>query len=313
MSKLRTGINLLRNNRRALLSHIIEKIGFLLNDKLYLKLLFRIRMGYRLNLDNPETFSEKIQWLKIYDRQPRYTTLVDKYLVKDIVADIIGKEHIIPTIGVWDNPESIEWDKLPKQFVLKTTHGGGNSGVVICKDKDLIDRQHVIDKLKKSLKQDIYKTFREWPYKNLKKQIIAEKYMAQEDGSQLIDYKFFCFNGEPKYVYLSQYSHGNDKDISRFFDLSWSQAPFQREGEKIANVIPKKPDLFDEMTEMAKLLSKDIALVRVDLYEINQIIYFSELTFYPSSGMQPYEPFEWDKKLGDLLSLPKLQKNNQYD
>lgn len=313
MSKLRTGINLLRNNRRALLSHIIEKIGFLLNDKLYLKLLFRIRMGYRLNLDNPETFSEKIQWLKIYDRQPRYTTLVDKYLVKDIVADIIGKEHIIPTIGVWENPESIEWDKLPKQFVLKTTHGGGNSGVVICKDKDLIDRPHVIDKLKKSLKQDIYKTFREWPYKNIKKQIIAEKYMEQEDGSQLIDYKFFCFNGEPKYVYLSQYSHGNDKDISCFLDLTWSQAPFQRKGEKIASVIPTKPELFSEMTEMAKFLSKEFPFVRVDLYEINNKVFFSELTFYPSSGMQPYEPIEWDKKLGDLLVLPEPLNYNQYD
>ncbi|MCF2634089.1 ATP-grasp fold amidoligase family protein [Prevotellamassilia timonensis] len=298
---------------RRVLIVLLNKASCVFPDRFYLWMQFYLRMGYSFNLDNPRTLSEKIQWLKLNYKNPLYPSLVDKYLVKDIVAGIIGKDHIIPTIGVWDNPESIEWDKLPEQFVLKTTHGGGNSGVVICKDKSLIDKQQVIDKLKKSLKQDIYKTFREWPYKNVNKRIIAEKYMEQEDGSPLIDYKFFCFNGEPKYVYLSQYSHGNDKDISCFLDLTWSQAPFQRKGEKIASVIPTKPELFSEMTEMAKFLSKEFPFVRVDLYEINNKVFFSELTFYPSSGMQPYEPIEWDKKLGDLLVLPEPLNYNQYD
>lgn len=310
MSKLRIGINLLRNNRRALLSLIIEKIGFLLNDKLYLKLLFRIRMGYRLNMDNPKTFSEKIQWLKIYDRQPRYTTLVDKYLVKDIVADIIGKEHIIPTIGVWDNPESIEWDKLPKQFVLKTTHGGGNSGVVICKNKDLIGRPHVIDKLKNSLKQDIYKTFREWPYKNVRKRIIAEKYMEQEDGSELVDYKFFCFHGSPEFLYVRQ----TDKDTKRkslcFVTKDWKLASFRRKDDAPVSELPPKPLLFEEMMEIAQKLSSDFPFVRVDLYTINKQVYFSELTFFPSSGLLPFDSYESDKKIGDLLDLSKLA---EYD
>lgn len=298
---------------RRVLIVLLNKASCVFPDRFYLWMQFYLRMGYSFNLDNPRTLSEKIQWLKLNYKNPLYPSLVDKYLVKDIVAGNIGKDHIIPTIGVWDNPESIEWDKLPEQFVLKTTHGGGNSGVVICKDKSLIDKQQVIDKLKKSLKQDIYKTFREWPYKNVNKRIIAEKYMEQEDGSPLIDYKFFCFNGEPKYVYLSQYSHGNDKDISCFLDLTWSQAPFQRKGEKIASVIPTKPELFSEMTEMAKFLSKEFPFVRVDLYEINNKVFFSELTFYPSSGMQPYEPIEWDKKLGDLLVLPEPLNYNQYD
>lgn len=298
---------------RRVLIVLLNKASCVFPDRFYLWMQFYLRMGYSFNLDNPRTLSEKIQWLKLNYKNPLYPSLVDKYLVKDIVAGNIGKDHIIPTIGVWDNPESIEWDKLPEQFVLKTTHGGGNSGVVICKDKSLIDKQQVIDKLKKSLKQDIYKTFREWPYKNVNKRIIAEKYMEQEDGSPLIDYKFFCFNGEPKYVYLSQYSHGNDKDISCFLDLTWSQAPFQRKGEKIASVIPTKPELFSEMTEMAIFLSKEFPFVRVDLYEINNKVFFSELTFYPSSGMQPYEPIEWDKKLGDLLVLPEPLNYNQYD
>lgn len=305
MSKLRTGINLLSSNILALLSKIIEILGFLFNDKLYLKLLFRIRMGYKLDLDNPKTFSEKIQWLKIYDRQPRYTSLVDKYLVKDIVAGIIGKEHIIPTIGVWDNSESIEWDKLPKQFVLKTTHGGGNSGVVICKDKDLIDRPHVIDKLKKSLKQDIYKTFREWPYKKVRKRIIAEKYMEQEDGSELVDYKFFCFHGSPEFLYVRHTDTDTKRKSLCFVTKDWKLASFRRKDDAPVSELPPKPLLFAEMMEIAQKLSSDFSFVRVDLYTINKQVYFSELTFYPSSGMQPFEPIAWDKKLGDLLNLPK--------
>ena len=307
MSKLRIGINLLRNNRRALLSFIIEKMGFLLNDKLYLKLLFRIRMGYRLNLDNPKTFSEKIQWLKIYDRQPRYTTLVDKYLVKDIVADIIGKEHIIPTIGVWDNPESIEWDKLPKQFVLKTTHGGGNSGVVICKDKNLIDRQHVIDKLNKSLKQDIYKTFREWPYKNVPRKILAEKFMVEENclytTKDLEDYKFFCFNGVPKIMFVA--SDRANKVCFDYYDMHLRHLNLKQGGDNYKGEV-KLPQHFEEMKAIEAKISKNIPHVRTDFYEINNKVYFGELTFFDSSGFARFEPEEWDEKLGELIDLDSI-------
>lgn len=284
---------------------LANKLSFLFPDDIFLKLQFRLRMGYRLDLTQPKTISEKIQWLKLYNRNPKYTNLVDKYEVKLIVAKEIGISHIIPTIGLWDTPEEIDFECLPNQFVLKTTHGGGNSGVVICSDKSQLDKAATIKKLRNSLKQDIYKDFREWPYKNVRKRIIAEKYMSQEDGSHLIDYKFFCFNGTPKFVYVSQNIPGSKRQLSCFLTIDWTLAPFKKRNEEYALKEPIKPITFEEMSIIASNLSKGIPFVRVDLYEINGQIYFSELTFYPSSGMQPFEPQEWDYKLGAMLNLPQ--------
>ena len=164
----------------SVLSRFVMKLGFLFSDEAYLKALFRLRMGYKLNLKNPKTYSEKLMWLKLYDHDPEYTTLVDKYAVKKYIADLIGEQYVIPTIGVWDKPEDIEWDALPNQFVLKTTHGGGNTGVVICRDKSSFDKNKAIAKLNQSLKQDIYRTLREWPYKNVLRRIIVEQYMEDK-------------------------------------------------------------------------------------------------------------------------------------
>lgn len=291
---------------------LANKFSFMFSDKLYLKLQFRLRMGYYLDLDNPKTLSEKIQWLKIHDRDPRYTLLVDKYFVKEYVGKIIGFKHIIPTIGIWDSPEQIEWEKLPRKFVLKTTHGGGSNGVIICTAKEKLDKRSIINKLKKALKQDIYNDFREWPYKNVQKRIIAEQFMSQDDGSYLIDYKFFCFNGCPKYVYVSRNVPGSKRKLSCFLTMDWLIAPFKKEDEDYVSKCPPKPDAFDKMIEFAALLSKDMSFARVDLYEVNKQIYFSEITLYPSSGMQPFEPPKWNKILGDLLILPNEQLKN-YD
>ena len=183
-----------------LLSIIMMKCNWLFPTKLYLKWLFRLRMGYKLDLKNPKTFSEKLQWLKLYNRKPEYTQMVDKAAVKDYVAKILGKEYIIPTLGIWNKPEDIDFESLPNRFVLKTTHGGGSAGVVICKDKSTFDCKKAIRSLNKSMKQDISRELKEWPYKNVVHRIIAEEYVeSRPDVDELPDYKVFCFNGKPKF------------------------------------------------------------------------------------------------------------------
>lgn len=291
---------------RSLLILLVESISPLFSDKTYLKIQFYLRMGYWLKLYNPQTLSEKIQWLKLYNRNPLYTSLVDKYEVKKIVAEKIGSEHIIPTIKVWDNADIINWEILPKQFVLKTTHGGGNYGVVICKNLDALNKADAVARLKRAYKHDIYRVLREWPYKNIKKRIIAEQLMVQNDGTGLVDYKFFCFNGQPRYLYLSQYQRDgvSEKNVSCFLSLDWELLPYRWKDEPIQTEFPPKPRNLGEMISIAQKLSEQLPLVRVDLYNINDKVYFSELTFYPSSGLNPYDSREWDYELGDLLTLP---------
>ena len=204
MSKLQTAWHLLTTDRGEFCASLLQRYSRLFkNDERYLKLLFRCKMGYWMDFQHPKTFNEKLQWLKLHDRKPEYTKLVDKAAVKQVIADKIGGEYIIPTLGIWEKPESIEWDKLPNQFVLKTTHGGGGSGVVICKDKSTLDKQKAILRLKASLKTDVYQSLREWPYKNVPKRIIAEKYLEDETGN-LKDYKFYCFNGQAYCVMLCE-------------------------------------------------------------------------------------------------------------
>lgn len=298
-------------NFNALISfmhRVAEKILFncftWLPDKLYLKLLFRLKMGKKLNLRNPQTFSEKLQWLKLYDRKPEYTRMVDKYAVKYYVADIIGKEYIIPTIGVWDKLEDIDWDKLPEKFVLKTTYGGGSSGVVICKDKTTFDRQQAILKLKKSLKQDIYRTLKEWPYKNVPKRIIAEQYIdPRPETKDLPDYKFFCFNGEPKYCQVI--SGRESKKCIDFFDRDWNHQPFHEPSYyPFADEEPTKPKYLDKMWKAASILAENIAFSRIDFYEVREEIYFGEITFFPTSGFGGFDPEEYETIIGNLISIP---------
>ncbi len=281
---------------------------YIRNDETYLKILFFLRMHKMLNLENPQAFSEKLQWLKLHDRKPEYTKLVDKYAVKEYVANIIGEEYVIPTIGVWDKPEDIDWDNLPNKFVLKTTHGGGSVGVVICKDKKDFDRNEAIKKLNKSLKQDIYIELREWPYKNVKKRIIAESFLGDTNiqTQYLTDYKFFCFNREPKFCQVIK-----DREIKEtidFFDMKWQHLPFNglhSHGhiyEKSAEV-PKRPEFFDEMKEIVYKLSKGLCFSRIDLYDVNGKIYFGEITLYPASGMGYFKPKKYNQVLGNMINL----------
>lgn len=288
------------------------KYGFLLKmlrllpDKVYLSLKFYKYFGRRLDWNNPKSFSEKLQWLKLYDRQQEYTTMVDKYAVKYYVADIIGDDYIIPTLGIWDRPENIEWEKLPNQFVLKTTHGGGNEGVVICRDKDSFDKEKAITLLNASMKTDLYVVWREWPYKNVPKRIIAEQYIEPPiDAKDLADYKFFCFDGKVRGLFVATERQNPVEEVKfDFFDADYNHLPF-RQGHDHAKAMPPKPQNFELMKRIAEQLSEGIPHVRVDLYDLGDRVLFGELTFYHFSGMVPFEPEEWDRRFGDFLKLPQ--------
>lgn len=278
---------------------------FFLPDKLYLKLKFKLIMGKTLNLDNPQTFNEKLQWLKLYDRNPEYTKMVDKAEVKEYVGKIIGHDKIIKTLGVYDCFEEIDFTKLPNQFVLKPTHASGN--VFICKDKTKIDIKKLKKTTKKWLRRNYYKIHREWPYKNVKPKLIIEEYM-KGINSGLNDYKFFMFNGKLAYYIICS---DREKSVKfTFFDKDNNFINVTQDGCNNDHDV-KKPNNFNEMIILAEKLSKDICHVRVDFYEINDKIYFGELTFFDSAGFGKFEPEEWDYRFGKMLKLPMESKNEK--
>ncbi|SEA08164.1 TupA-like ATPgrasp [Eubacterium aggregans] len=272
-----------------------------MNDEDYLKKKYSIIMGKELNLDNPQTFNEKLQWLKLYDRKPEYTMMVDKIEVRKYIAETIGEEYLIPCLETWDRAKDINFDDLPNQFVLKCNHNSG-TGMCICKDKTKIDFKKVQNGLDKGLRENFYLHAREWPYKNVKRRIIAEQFM----GNNLIDYKFYCFNGEPKFLYvaLANITDGKKDDLLSFYTLDWKPAPFYRKDHKPFPYKINKPDSLDEMLNIARILSEDIPFVRVDLYEVEGKIFFSELTFSPGGGFGQFYPQIWEEKIGGWLELP---------
>lgn len=282
---------------------IIQGLLKLLPDDMYIKIRYRYRFKKNLNLRKPITFNEKLQWLKLYDRKQEYTNMVDKYSVKEYISKKIGAEYVIPTLGIWDNFDSIDFNKLPNQFVLKCTHDSG--GLVICKSKDKFDVDSARNKINSSLKRNYFYDGREWPYKNVKPRIIAEKYMGTDEQQELIDYKFFCFNGKPEFLYVSEGLSNHKTARMSFVDMEYNKVLFYRKDYRPFENLPKKPEGFEKMKELAEQLSVNIPFVRVDFYEIDKKIYFGEITFFPCSGYIPFEPEEWDKKLGDMLELPK--------
>lgn len=282
---------------------------FIKNDALYLKVLFFFEMrGKILHLKNPKSFNEKLQWLKIYDYKPEYTKLVDKLAVKNYVESRVGDEYIIPTLAVWDSVYDIDWDSLPNQFVLKTTHGGGGCGVIVCSDKTKFDKIKAKNKLKKSMRTNAGQTYREKPYLSVPRKIIAEKYIADqvisnsENSADLRDYKFFCFNGKVKFFKIDfgrfVEHHANyyspNGDLLPFGEVSCKPDP---------NHVENMPSNLSEMIRLAETLSANYKFLRVDLYNVNGKIYFGELTFYPAAGMGAFIPEEWDEKLGNMLAL----------
>lgn len=290
-----------------ILSGVLRRMApWISNDELYLRILFFLKQRKVLHLKNPQTFSEKLQWLKLYDRKPEYTTMVDKYAVKEYVANIIGEEYIIPTIGVWDKPEDIDWDSLPDKFVLKTTHGGGSVGVVVCKDKNSFNKEKAIHNLSQSLKQNIYTELREWPYKDVKKRIIAEPFMEDfsNNSQDLPDFKFFCFNGNP--IFCQVIKDRNTKETVDFFDKEWQHQSFQEpKNYPFSSKTIQAPSQHSKMLELASKLSKGHPFLRVDFYEVNGKVYFGELTFFPTSGFGGFNPEKWNNKFGSWIQLPE--------
>ena len=283
-----------------LIKNISYKFFNLLPDKLFIQLKFFKNFHRLPNLKNPKTFNEKLQWLKLYDRNPYYTKLVDKYEVKKIIADIIGEEYIIPTLGVWDNAEDIDFESLPNQFVLKATHDSGR--VIICKDKDKLNKEWAKKEMAKSLKRDFYALTREWPYKNVPRRIIAEAFIEDPSGD-LKDYKFFCFNGKVEFFKIDFDRFVGHK--ANYYDLDWNIQPFEEiVCPRDVNRKHECPKNFNRMVGIAQTLSREYPFIRVDLYNNNGVIYFGEMTFFPNSGMGRFNPNETDKKLGDLIKLP---------
>ena len=297
-------VKLLKNPYKAFV--YLGYKGYLnkLNDKTYLKLIFRGMTGKKLDLKNPQTFDEKLQWLKLYDRKPEYTMMVDKYAVREYIAKTIGEEYLIPLLGVWDSPEEIDFDALPDRFVMKCNHNSGK-GMIICKDKSKLDVELAKKKLSEGLAEDYYLTSREWPYKNVRRKIIAEKYMEDNETKELRDYKFFCFDGEAKALYITTEWKGAETEGKMdFFDINFNHLDIRRKYPN-ADVPPEKPKNFDEMRRLAEKLSQNILHLRVDFYEVNGKTYFGELTFTTGAGFATFEQEEWEKTFGDWIKLPE--------
>ncbi len=273
-----------------------------MRDESYLRLMFYARMGKKLDLKNPKTFNEKLQWLKLHDRKPIYTQMVDKFEAKNYVAERIGAKYIIPTLGVWNKFEDIDFESLPNQFVLKCTHDSG--GLVICHNKADLNIKEAKNKINGSLKNSYYLHGREWPYKNVRPKIIAEQYLEDIKTGELRDYKFFTFDGVAKALFIASDRQGTEETKFDFFDMDFNHLNFTN-GHPNANTEPARPETFEEMISLAEKLSLGIPHLRIDFYEVNGKAYFGEITFSHWSGMTPFEPETWDKTFGDWIRLPE--------
>lgn len=277
-----------------------------LPDKPYLKLIYWAKIGKKLNLSNPSSFNEKIQWIKLYDRKPIYTVMADKYAVREYVKNTIGEEYLVPMIGSWDDPNDINFDELPDKFVLKCNHNSGK-GMCICRDKSKLDIDTVKKELKDGLKQDYFLQCREWCYKNIKRKVIAEEFL--EDKKHLVpeDYKVYCFNGKPKYIVVFHNRFNDEKTLSEtVYDTNWNKQEISLDDHfEISDITEYKPECLDKMLEFAEKLSKGTIQSRVDFYIVNNQLKFGEITLYTASGLQPMIPKSVDDELGKYLELPK--------
>ncbi len=296
MSKIKTFWNLATGSRKFV--GALGNNGLLnwMSDSKYLKLLYKEQLGKELNLDNPVSFNEKLQWLKIHDHNERYYDLVDKIKAKEVVGKIIGEEHIVPIYKIWDKASLINFEDLPDKFVLKCNHDQGS--VLLVDDKNRIDVSNIRKSYSKLLKRSPYPGTREYPYKMIKPAVFAEKYL----GGSIIDYKFYCFNGEPKFLYCGKGLTTDHSLKIDFYDMNWELMPFYRTDYDRLGIIPK-PHHFELMKNIAKKLSQNTAFVRIDLFEVDDVVYFSEYTLYPAAGFMPFVPEEYDIELGHWIKI----------
>lgn len=304
--KLATFIRLIKDPYYLLSFFLRHTSKFIPNDKLFIQLQYFAITHEKLNLINPTSFNEKLQWLKLYDRKPNYTEMVDKIAVRKYIERIIGEDKSIPLIAKWKKTEEIDFDSLPKQFVLKCNHNSG-LGLYICKDKYFTNKHRVLNNLKKGLKQNYFLIGREWPYKDVKREIFAEKYI----GDNLIDYRFYCFNGEPKLIYVysnESKSNGNKPEPAHcdIFDINWNPMPYHQRSMPKGNI--QKPRHINEMIDYARKLSSGTPFLRVDFYDEDRL-YIGELTLFPGGGIAPFYPNEWNLILGKWLQLPNSKSD----
>lgn len=292
------------DNPRLLFIKLLTFTSPILSDRLYLKLLFPLKVGYKLNLNNPKTYNEKLQWLKLHDRNPYYTKLVDKYEVKKVVKEKIGEDYVITNYGVWDSFDEINFDELPNKFVLKTTHDSG--GVVICSDKGNFNFKKAKNKIERSLKRKHYLLSREWPYKDVKPRIIAEEFLVDESNIELKDYKFFCFNGEPKSMFIATERNTGDVKFD-FYDIEFNHLDIFQVHKQSGKII-EKPKNYELMIDVCRVLSENLTHVRIDLYNINGKILFGEYTFFHHGGLVPFHPQKWDDIFGKWITLPSIKR-----
>lgn len=305
MSKLNTFFKLLRSNPSTLSAAFCDnarhlKISHLIPDKPYLKWIYRVHMHKDLDFHHPVSFNEKLQWLKVYDRKQEYIRMVDKLAVKDYISNKIGSMYVIPTLGVWETADNIDFESLPSKFVLKCNHD--SRSVVVCKDKSQLRQSEVRKHLDKCLKTNLYWWGREWPYKNVKPMIFAETYLEEDGLQELNDYKLMCFDGKVKCSFVCSERFEENGLRVTFFDRDWKRMPFIRHYPASEKYIAC-PKTYKKMIELAEELSKGIKFVRVDFYEVKGQIYFGELTFFPGSGLEEFTPDKWDDILGSWIEL----------
>lgn len=291
--------------------HSMRKIGIfdLIPDKPYLKLIYRLKMGKPLDLKNPKTFNEKLQWMKLFDRRPEYTTMVDKYAVRDYVAQKIGREYLIPLLGVWDNTEDIDFSALPDKFVMKCNHNSG-FGMIICTDKSSLNIADAKKQIKEGLLENYYLLWREWPYKNVKRKIICESFMENQKNHELLDYKIHCFHGKPEFILVCSGRFSESGLHESFYSTKWEKLDLKRPAIPCSDNIDK-PAQLDEMLVLAEKLSAGCPFIRTDFYVVNGKVYFGEITLFPASGLAHFEPASRDKQFGDLLFLNQFEAHSQ--
>lgn len=302
MTKIRTALALLKRDPKKMVLPL-GRMGFLnrIPDKAYLKILYYCETGKKLNLKKPLTFNEKLQWIKLYDRKPEYVTYVDKFAVRDHIKQTIGDEYLIPLIGVYDTVDEIPWNDLPNKFVLKCTHGSGSN--IICKDKHTLGIEEANRKLNQWMKSNWYWFGREWCYKDIKPSIICEEFIENETGGQLKDYKFYCFNGEPKMIQVIS-ERDNGYYYLDHFDLEWNEFNIPRKNHSQNPVVQEKPIELNKMIDISRKLSRNIPFARIDLYNSARGIFFGEITFFPVSGYVDFVEEQSDHLLGSWIELP---------
>lgn len=271
-------------------------------DEMYLKILYRLSLGKKCNLKNPVLYNEKLQWLKLHDRKPEYARMVDKHEVRSFISETLGEEFLIPSYGVFNSFEEIDFSKLPDQFVLKCTHDSGS--VEICKDKNAFDKKGAEERLTAAMGKNYYNTYREWPYKNVKPRIIAEKFMVDESGDDLKDYKIMCFNGKAKVIEIHENRFTEGKSHTQtFYDREWNKLDIAQDCSLPTKETKEKPEKLDDMLELSEKIAKDMYHVRIDWYLVNGQIYFGEITFFDGSGFEPFKNEKDEEFLGSLIRL----------